>query len=136
MTYKKGQSGNPAGRRPGIPDKRSELRRSLAEHAPALLKKAVDLALEGDTAALKLCVDRLMPPARARDEAVPVPGLMGTASLTQQAQAIIEALARGELAPAEAGAIMGALASAARAKEIDELEQRIQALEAKTNDIT
>lgn len=131
--FSKGKSGNPAGRRPGVPDKRSELRRALAEHAPALLQKAVELALSGDSAALKLCIDRLIPPARARDEAVSLPDLNGASTLTDQAQAVMKALAAGDLSPGEANTIMAAIASAAKAKEVDELEKRIQALEALTN---
>jgi len=61
MPYQKGHSGNPAGRPPGLPDKRTVLRELLAPHAEALVAKVVALALAGDTAALRICIDRLIP---------------------------------------------------------------------------
>lgn len=65
MSFQRGKSGNPAGRPKGSKDKRTELRALLEPHAPALVQKAVEQALDGDTAALKLCLDRLIPPVRS-----------------------------------------------------------------------
>ena len=61
MTFERGQSGNPTGRPPGTKDKRTALRELLEPHAPALIEKAVSLALEGDITAIKICLDRLIP---------------------------------------------------------------------------
>lgn len=66
MTFKKGISGNIQGRPKGIVDKRIELRSLLVPHAEALVNKAVELALAGDSNALRLCIDRLIP--KAKDE--------------------------------------------------------------------
>ena len=63
MAFEKGQSGNPAGRPPGLPDKRTRLRTLLDPHKESLVDKAVELALGGDTAALRLCIERLIPAA-------------------------------------------------------------------------
>lgn len=65
MAFKKGQSGNPQGRPAGTGDKRRELRALLEPHAPALIEKAVELALAGDITALRLCLDRIIPPMRS-----------------------------------------------------------------------
>lgn len=59
--FKKGQSGNPYGKKPGTHNKRTVLAKLLEPHAENLINKAVELALEGDVNALKLCVDRLLP---------------------------------------------------------------------------
>lgn len=67
MTFQHGESGNPAGRPKGIPDKRTKLRALFEPHAEALVAKAVELALEGDRGALKMCLDRLVPPYRTED---------------------------------------------------------------------
>jgi hypothetical protein len=61
MKFQKGQSGNPNGRPPGCTNKRSQLAKLLEPHAEALINKAVELALSGDTHALRLCLDRLIP---------------------------------------------------------------------------
>jgi hypothetical protein len=71
--FEKGQSGNPAGKPKGAKDKRTELRELLRPHAPALVEKAVELALNGDLTALKLCLDRIMPPLKATPECVALP---------------------------------------------------------------
>ena len=49
MPFVKGQSGNPAGRPPGISDRRSVVKELLLPEAPKLVAKAVELALEGDS---------------------------------------------------------------------------------------
>lgn len=66
--FEKGQSGNPAGRPKGIADKRTELKSLLEPHAPALVQKVVEKALNGDMQALKICIDRLIPPAKVQNE--------------------------------------------------------------------
>jgi len=65
MSFQKGQSGNPSGRPKGAKDKRTELRELLQPHAPALIEKAVEMALDGDTTALKMCLDRIIPAMRS-----------------------------------------------------------------------
>ena len=126
--YKSGQSGNPAGRPRGSKDKRTELRDLLRPHAPALIEKLIAMALEGDHVALKLCIDRLVSPARAGHEPVTLPKFTGT--LSERGEQLLDSLRTGKLAPAETNALLQALAAQAKIKEIDELEQRIQALEA------
>jgi hypothetical protein len=126
--FQPGRSGNPAGRPKGCKDRRTEYARGLLEpHAKALMQKVVDLALEGDTTALRLCLERLVPPLRDRPQPVTVAGLTGT--LTEQGQAVLRALGSGALAPEEAARVLGALADQARIVEVDELERRVQALE-------
>jgi len=65
MPFEKGQSGNPSGRPKGSKDNRTELRELLMPHAPELIEKLVAQALEGDMAAMKLCIDRLISPYKA-----------------------------------------------------------------------
>jgi Family of unknown function (DUF5681) len=129
MTFQKGQSGNPAGKKKGAKDKRTELRALLAPHAEALVQKAVDLALAGDTTALRLCMDRLLSPVRPRDEPVKLGKLAGT--LTEQGQGILRAMAAGMLTPGDAGKLLQALAAQAHIMEVDEIERRVAALEGK-----
>src|SRR5215472_10446070 len=65
--FKPGLSGNPAGRPPGSRNKATETAELLLEgEAVALTRKAVELALGGDPIALRLCLDRLIPPRRGR----------------------------------------------------------------------
>ncbi|MES2728985.1 MAG: DUF5681 domain-containing protein [Pseudomonadota bacterium] len=67
MTFIAGRSGNPNGRPKGAGDKRTEMRSLLEPHAPALIEKAVQMALAGDVTALKLCLDRIIPVMRSAE---------------------------------------------------------------------
>ena len=125
--FKKGQSGNRAGRPKGIKDRRVKYRELLEPNARALVKKAVQLALDGDTTALRLCLDRIIPTIKAKDEPVVVGSLKGT--LTEQGQAIIQAMGSGTLVPSEATTMLQALAAQARITELEVLEQRLRTLE-------
>jgi hypothetical protein len=65
--FSKGTSGNPSGRPLGSRNHATVLMESLLEgKAEELLQKAVEMALAGDTTALRLCMDRLMPPRKDR----------------------------------------------------------------------
>ena len=79
--FKPGQSGNPRGRAKGSKDRWTEFRELLEPHAEDLVTKAVELAKEGDTTALRLCLDRLIPPIKPRELSVQLDGFTG--SLTQ-----------------------------------------------------
>ena len=125
--FRKGESGNKAGRPKGIQDSRVKLREMFKPHAEELIKKAVDMALDGDTTALRLCLERFIPPIRSESETVALGELSG--SLAEQGQAIISAMGGGRLAPSQAAEMLGTLASLVRIREADELDKRITALE-------
>lgn len=64
MKFKQGQSGNPKGRSKGSVNKNTKLVKLLEPHAEALVNKAVELALNGDSNAIRLCIDKLIPKAK------------------------------------------------------------------------
>ena len=130
--FKKGRSGNPAGRPKGIADKRVALRAMLEPHAEALVTKLVDLATNGDVAALRICIDRLIPPMKARD----MPVQLGTMpeTLADQGRTVLSAVGDGRLTPEQGSTLMQAISSQARIVEVDELERRVAALEGKQAD--
>ena len=131
--FKPGKSGNPKGRPPGIIDRRTAFKKFIEKDAEAIIKKTVKLAKDGDIAAIRLCIDRIIPPIRSKDEPVNIPNLDGGKTLTEQAQIIITAIGLAEISPTEGTAVLTALASKARIDEIDELERRIKYLEGKSN---
>ena len=129
--FKRGQSGNPKGKPKGSPDKRSAYRELLSERAPELVDVLVENALEGDMTALKICIDRLIPPLRAVDGAVMLD--VSGPSLTAKGDAVLKAMSEGKLTPDQAAALLQAIGAQARIVETDELEKRLSALEAKSN---
>ena len=124
--FKKGQSGNPVGRPKGK-STLQELRELLKPHAEELVTKVVEMAKTGDSAALRLCLERLIPPIKARDTPITLDKFTGT--LTEQGQYILEAMARSDLTPSEATSMLQALGAQGRIVELDELEKRVRALE-------
>ena len=65
--FKPGQSGNPDGRPKGARNATTMALEALLDgQANALTQKAIDLALTGDMAALRLCLDRILPPRKDR----------------------------------------------------------------------
>lgn len=128
--FKKGTSGNPAGKPPGAKDKRTELRALLQPHAAALLQKAVDMALEGDPTALRLCMDRICPTLKATTEPV-VSALPTTGTLSEQAAAIYRAATSGEITPEDAATMMQLVQAQVKIIEQTEIEKRLSELESK-----
>ncbi len=60
--FKKGQSGNPAGKPIGARHKTTLAVQALLDgEAESLTRKAVELALAGDITALRLCLERIAP---------------------------------------------------------------------------
>ena len=79
MPFQKGQSGNPAGRKPGTKNRKLELLRSNDKR---LKKKVLEMALDGDPVALRICADRLWP--KLRPEAAPVRVITASSDLASQ----------------------------------------------------
>jgi len=125
--YKPGQSGNPTGKPKGAKDKRTALRELLNPHAEGLVNKAVDLALGGDTTALRLCLERLMPPIKARTEAIELEPHVG--SMTEQASEFINKMIEGVITPEETNTLLQTLLAQSKIIEFDELDKRVKLLE-------
>ena len=128
MVFKKGESGNPQGRPVGTRNKTTLAALSLIEdEGEQLARKAVELALDGDLPALKLCMDRLLPPAKERPlEAFSLPQLN---DVLDALDTIANKLSQGELLPAEATSICKVLEQYRKHFETTELSERLETLE-------
>lgn len=134
MPFQKGKSGNPAGRPKGIQDKRVALRALLEPHAEALIEKAVAMALEGDSTALRLCIERLVPAYRAQDPPpaafdLPAPDLKTASGVVQAAAAVVSGVAAGRLLPDQGRILATLLESQRRLIELADVEARLAVLE-------
>jgi len=128
--WRPGQSGNPAGRPPGITNAK-KMRDTIGQKdLKAILTQLVAQAKSGDTAAAKLLLDRALPPLKVIEMPVRVDGVDPSASTLENASAVIAALADGHIAPGQVAAILNGLASLAKVREVEELEKRIEVLEA------
>ena len=126
--WKAGESGNPAGRKPGTGEV-AKMRAAMAEHVPALVSVLVERALAGDIGAARLLLERTIAPLKASEETAPLTLPDGT--LTEQGRAVLAAVASGELAPGQGAALLASLGTLAKLTESDELERRIADLESR-----
>ena len=127
-TFKLGVSGNPRGRKKGAPDRRTQARELFAKRKDELIEAAIALALKGDTTALRMCLDRVVPALKPMGAPVALPGL--PSDLAGKGERVLAQMAAGRVSPDEVATIMVAIAAQARIVESSELERRIAALEA------
>lgn len=121
--------GNP-GRPRGARHKATRAALALLDgEAEALTRQAVTMALEGDTTALRLCLERIAPPRRDAPVTFDLPRMETARDAAKAAAAVLEAVALGELTPAEGAHIMALVETYRRTLETSELEARVAALE-------
>src|SRR5713226_4581547 len=127
--FVKGQSGNPAGRIPGVRNRATVLAEQLFDGAcGALANKAVAMALAGDAAALRLCIGRIIGPRRHRPTGFALPPLRSGADLAPAMTAIAEAMAEGALSTAEVWELSQFVDTFIRAIEAGEFDARLRRL--------
>ena len=128
--FEKGRSGNHAGRpRRSRNNTAGAMQHALDGEAQALTRKAVELALEGNTTALKLCLDRLLAPRRDRTVPLALPSVEGAGGLADTMAAIVAATGNGEISSSEAGRWARLVDIFLKTLETHNFEQRLEALE-------
>ena len=127
MTFQKGQSGNPAGRPRGSRNRATQLGYSLLEKELVMvMNKVIELITAGNTAALKMYLDRIVPVQRGSCELLP---LAKAADSIGAMTAIAEAVANGELAPSEAASVTRVVEGFVQAFELHGFDERLTKLE-------
>src|SRR6516165_7000485 len=97
--FKRGQSGNPSGKPKGTRNKVTLAVEALLDgEAEALTRKAIELAKGGDLTALRLCMDRLLPPRKDRPVSLDLPRIDSARDAPKAISALLAAVAAGELA--------------------------------------
>lgn len=71
--FQQGVSGNPKGKKIGTLNKRTQLTKLIESHGEELINKTVELALSGDTVALRLCIERLVPKSIDKPATIVIP---------------------------------------------------------------
>jgi hypothetical protein len=102
----------------------------LDGEADALTRRAVELAIEGDPTALKLCLERILAPRRERVVRFALPPIDSAADIARAMGAVTAAVADGALTTGEAGALAQVVDTFVRAIETSDFDRRLQMLEA------
>src|SRR4051812_17476928 len=129
--FKPGQSGNPAGKTKGTRHRATRAAEALLDgEAEALTRRAVEMALAGDTVAMRLCLERILPVRKDRPVSFALPPLETAADAVQATAALVDAVAAGELTPSEAAELSKVVEGYIKAIELHDVQQRLEALEA------
>ena len=128
--FEKGRSGNPAGRRTGSRNKATLAAAALlAGESEGLTRKAVELALVGDPTAMRLCLERILPPCRERTVKFTLPPIESASDIARAMKAVTSALADGAITPGEAHRIAAVVDTFVRAIDTSDFDRRLQELE-------
>ena len=94
---------------------------------------ALELAKAGDMAALRLCLDRIVPARKDRHVAFELPLVACAADAVKASAALVAAVAVGDLTPAEAGELGKLIEAYVRALEATDFATRLENLERVSN---
>jgi hypothetical protein len=125
-----GRSGNPAGRPKGARNRATLAVEALLNgEAEALTRKAVEMALDGDGPAMRLCLDRLCPPRKDRTITFVLPEIETAADLTKATKALMQGVANGEITPSEAAELSKLVDAHVNAIKTADLAERLARIE-------
>jgi hypothetical protein len=105
------------------------LQEMLDGHGEAITRKCALLALQGDPTALRLCMERLIPPRKEHPVMFKLPLVTTAAEAAAAVDAILQGVARGQLTPVEGQTIAAILEGRRKTMQTEEHEARIRALE-------
>lgn len=130
--FQKGRSGNPKGKPKGARNKTTVIAQSLLEgEAEALVRKVVQLALDGDLTCLRICIERLVPPKKDAPMDIDLPEIGSAADIPKLLAVLAAKLGQGDLTPAEVRVMIDLAEVAGRLFGVADLDRRISVLEQK-----
>jgi hypothetical protein len=128
--FEKGQSGNPDGRPTGSRNRTTLAMEVLLDgEADAIVRKAIERAKEGDGTALRMCLERIVPPRKDRPVNFPLPKIETAADALTATGALIAAVAAGDITPSEASELSKLIDSYVKSLEITDIAERVARLE-------
>lgn len=123
------KSPNPAGRPPGL-SPQSKLVQRMLENADGILDAVIAKAIEGDSASASLILARVVPALKSQAQTVQF-AFDASAPVSEQAEAILAAIASGAVSPDVGRQILEAVNALSSIRATESLEARIAALEEK-----
>ncbi len=101
--WAKGTSGNPTGRPRGSRNRATLIMEAILEDGGArLIQKLISMAMDGHPGAMRHCVERLLPRMRERSVDLELPATDTTEGVSAAIDAIVAAVAKGQLTPRRA----------------------------------
>ena len=87
------------------------------------------MAIEGDTAAMKICMDRLVPPRKSRPITIQLPDTKTAVGVADAQSTVVKTVAEGELTIEEGLVLSNILEARRKSIESSEFDTRLNKLE-------
>jgi hypothetical protein len=131
--FKKGQSGNPAGKAKGTLHNATRAALALMDgQLEALTQKCIERALKGDTTAMRLVMERVVPPRKDIALNIETPKFDTLEGIAAASVKIVEGATAGILTPSEAKSLLDLLDSVRKNFE----SKVVSAIRAQTEEYT
>ena len=128
--WREGVSGNPSGRPAGSRNTATLLLTALLEgEGERITRKVIEQALTGDPHALRLCLERLLPPRKERPIELPLPEVKTAQDASAALATVLAATGDGRITPGEERLVAEIVEAQKRVIEVEDHERRIAELE-------
>jgi hypothetical protein len=133
--FQKGQSGNPFGRPKGVRNKAILLAEKLLENeTDEICRQAIELAKKGNIQAIKIILDRILPPRKETPITIDLPVMKASTDILEAINQVTLAICCGKISPSEGETLSRIIERQAKAIEMNEFEQRLKTLEDRQSD--
>ncbi|NDB68535.1 MAG: hypothetical protein EB015_11150 [Methylocystaceae bacterium] len=118
------------GRKVGSRNKASIVAEQMIDaEGELIVRTAIEMAKSGDAAALKIVMDRLLPPRRDRHVSITLPEIKSSLDAAAAMAGVINEVSSANITLSEAEAVSKLIGDYSKILEISQLEERINALE-------
>jgi hypothetical protein len=133
--FRKGTSGNPAGKVRGTRNKVTiAVEGLMGKYGEQVAARTVKRAVDGDVGAARLILDRIAPVRRGRAVHLKIGGIGDAASVMNAHAALLSEVAAGRLTPEEAEPISAMLGAHLKVIETTDIDRRLRDIENKMTD--
>ena len=130
--FRKGQSGNPAGKAAGTRHRVTIMAEQLMrDDEQGVVEAVLTAAKAGDMTAARLVLERIAPVRKGRPLVLSIPKTDCANDVAKAVSAVIDQMARGDVTPDEAATVVSVIEAKRKAIETDELDRRLREVEGK-----
>lgn len=128
--FQKGYSGNPRGKAKGTKNRATLAAENLLEgELESICRRLIQEATFGNMQAIKMILDRLLPPKRTSYIAFDLPNFDDSSEMVDAIGSVMKAVSQGNLSVEDAEALSRMIDIYIRAKETYEYEERLSKIE-------